>query len=164
MANNYNTIKIKKWADIVEEYVAAAAITPGNLIELASTGKVQKHSGAGQSALPMFALEDEMQGNGIDDDYAADAQVQCWIPGRGDVAFAILADDESVSIGDFLQSNGAGLLKKYTADPDSSAESVTDYNSQIVGIALEAIDISDSSAAESSGEQGYDKRILIRII
>jgi hypothetical protein len=73
-----------------------------------------------------------------------------------------------VAIGALLESNGAGLLQAHTPDVESfeSAEagSITVLSNQIVGVALEAIDISDSSGGESSGPLGYDKRIAIRIV
>jgi hypothetical protein len=86
------TIIGKNYVNVFEEYVAAAAILPGNLIELTSSGTVQKHSGAGITALPMFAIEDALQGNGIEDAYIAGDRVRCWIPNRGDVVYALLAD------------------------------------------------------------------------
>ena len=164
----YNTVKLKSYNDITEEYVAASATTPGYLIEITSAGKVQNHSSSEGSVLPMFALEDNLQGNGVDDDYAADDQVQCWVPNRGDIVWAILADGENASIGSFLESAGNGKLQVHVADV-SSFESdqpvnITNYPQVIVGQALQAVNISDSSGAESSGDQGYDKRIKVRII
>lgn len=165
-----NTIKIKKYSDIINEYDAQAPITPGMVIILNSSNKVQAHNVAGGNVAPiMFALEDELQGNSIDDDYAADDKVQCWVTGRGDEVYAILADDTAaVVIGDLLESNGDGYLKKHVSDVESfeSAEpgSITVYPNQIVGVALEAVDLSDSSGAESSGALGYNKRIKIRIV
>lgn len=162
MANR--SIKVKNYSNVFEEYKAAAAITPGMLIELASATTVQAHSSAGQNALPIFALENALEGEGISDAYAADDQVQCWIPGRGDQVNAILADGESVSVGDFLESDGNGRLQKHTADvADSSVVSQTIYSNQVVGQAVEAVDTSDSSGAESSGAMGA-QRIKIRII
>lgn len=161
---NRNTIKIKKWSDVVEEYEANAAITPGHLIELMSTGKVRAHANAAQNALPMFALENELEGEDIDTDYAAGDKVQCWIPGRGDVVYALLADGESVVPGDFLESAGDGTLQKHVADTDSSAQQTVIYGNQIVGVCLDTIDISGSSGVESSGPQGYTKRVKIRIL
>jgi len=162
------TIKVKKYSDVIEEYDAVAAITPGMLLELTSAGKVQAHSTAGGNAPRMIALEDELQGQGVNDAYAADDKVQCWIPYPGDQVYAILADGENVAIGDLLESNGAGMLQKHVADVESfesnEAGSITVYPEQIVGVALEAINISDSSGAESSGDLGYDKRIIIRIV
>lgn len=150
----YNTVKVKKYSDIIEEMVANAAITPGMLIEEMSTGKVRAHANAGQTALSMFALEDELQGGGIDDAYAANDQVQCWIAGRGDNVYALLADGETAVIGSFLESNGDGYLKVYAADSAGAVE----YPNSIVGIALEALDLSSSSGAEST------YRLLIRVI
>jgi len=165
----YNTIKLTKYSDVITEEVANAAITPGMLLELMSTDKVRAHATAGGNAMPrMFALENELEGEGINDAFAADEKVQVWIPYRGDIVYAILADGENVAIGDPLESNGAGYLAKHVSDVESfeSAEpgSITVLPEQVVGIALEAVDISDSSGAESSGDLGYNKRIKVRII
>lgn len=153
-----HTIKIKKYADVVEELEAAGTITPGMLIEVTSAGKVQAHSTSGGNALKVFALEDELQGNGIDVDYDSGDQVQCWIPGRGDQVYAFLADGESVAIGDFLESNGDGKLKKHTAPIDSASDVTTIYAECIVGQATEAVDMSGSSGVDPTG------RIIVRII
>jgi len=170
----YNTIKLKKYLDIIEEITATAvAITPGMLLELTSSCTVQAHSSAGGNVLHMFALEDELQGNGIDDNYAASAKIQVWVPVRGECVYAILADGENVSCGDFLESNGAGLLQKHNPDEFESDESIAAiYTNQIVGQAIECVDLSGSSGIESSGGEGldssvgtlgYNKRIKIRI-
>lgn len=155
MATTYNTIKLKKYQDIIEEYAAASGITPGNLIELTSSGTVQNHSTEGGNALSMFALEDELQGKGIEDDYAAADKVQCWVAQPGEIVYARLADGESVAPGDFLESASDGTLKKHTAFAHAGSEEVTIYTKCIVGIALEARELdslsgSDSSLAENS--------------
>jgi len=154
-----HTIKLKKYSDVIEEYVAAGAITPGMLIELNSLGTVQYHSTEDGDALPMFALEDELQGEEIDDAFAALDRVQCWIPYRGDQVYAGLADGESVVIGDFLTSKGDGWLKKHVVTSEGELE----YPNAVVAIALEALDLYDSSA-ESSGPLGYNKRLMVRIV
>ncbi len=159
----YNTIKVKKYSDVIEEMVASAAITPGMLLIIESTGKVKAHNQADKDVFPIFALEDELQGKGIDDAYAANAPVQCWIPYRGDIVNAILADGENVAIGDPLTSDGYGRLKKHVTDTGSSAAPWTVYPEQIVGYAAEALDLSGSSGAEVSGPLGYHKRLLVRI-
>ena len=81
----YNTIKVKKYSDVIEEMVASAAVTPGMLLIIESTGKVKAHNQADKDVFPIFALEDELQGKGIDEAYAANDPVQCWIPYRGDM-------------------------------------------------------------------------------
>lgn len=154
-----NTIKLKKYSDVIEELVAAEAITPGMLVEIDSNGEVRPHQAGGENALPMFALEDELQGNGINDEYSADDPVQVWIPYRGDQVNAILADEENVAIGDFLESNGDGYLRKHEA----GTADVVEYPLAIVGVALEALDLSGSSGEEESGALGYHKRLKIRV-
>lgn len=155
-----NSVIVKNYSNVFEEIEAGGAITPGMLIELASTGKVVAHNSAGESVLPMFAKEDEYQGKGINDAYASGDKCHVWIPGKGDQVYAILADGESVAIGDFLESNGEGFLQKQVI---GSALEVEQPNT-VVAVATEAVDLSDSSAAESSGPLAYEKRIIVRIV
>lgn len=147
------TIKLKKYADIVNEYNAAAAITPGMLIELTSAGTVQANSAAGLACQKQFALEDELQGKTIADAYAVGAPVQCWNTIPGEEVYAWLADGEDVAIGDKLVSDGAGKLKAMTEDSSAAVVEETP-----IAIALEAVDMSGSSGADPSG------RIKVRII
>lgn len=151
------TIKIKKYSDVIEELVANAAITPGHLVEVMSTGKVRVHASAGGNALPMFALEDELQGRGITTAFAADEPVQVWVPYRGDMVYAILKDGEDVAVGDFLESAGDGTLQKHTADAADSDDSINILGNQIVGTAVTAVDMSGSTGADPDG------RIIVRI-
>jgi hypothetical protein len=155
-----NTIKIKNYSSIFEEYVASAAIIPGMLVELMSTGEIRAHATAGGSAMAMFALEDELQGKSIDDAYAHEDPVQVWIPGPGDQVNALLDDGETVTIGAFLESAGNGFLQKYVADVTDSAESDNLIDHQIIAVALEAVDLESSSDTwPISG-----RRILVRIV
>ena len=158
-----NTIRLKNYANIFEEYEADAAIIPGELIELATTGNVQPHSTEGGNAERMFA---------IDDAYAIGDQVQCWFPNAGDQVYAILEDGNSVAIGNFLESNGGGELQLHESDTADSDDSITVYPEQIVAVALEAVDLSGSSGDESSGwgydssiaVLGFNRRIKVRVI
>lgn len=169
----YKTIKIKKYLDIVEEGYASTTITPGMLIEPTGTTsggqqQVRPHNSAEGNVIPMFALEDELQGNDIDDNYSAADKVQMWIPQRGEEVYAIIADGYDIDVGDWLASNGDGYLREHTAETESwgasEAGSVTVYPLQIVAQALEAVDTSGSSGEESSGTLGYAKRIRVRIV
>lgn len=132
---------------IRKEYTANAAITPGMLIELMSTGKVRAHASASQPAAKMFALEDDLQGREIDTAYAASNEVQCGCFHSGQEVLVLIANGEDIAIGDKLESNGDGYLKEYTA---SSAGAV-EYPASIVAVALEACDMSGSSAADPTG-------------
>jgi hypothetical protein len=150
-----NTIKVKKYGDHIEEITSGGVITPGMLIAEGSAGTVAVHSTAGGAVIPMFALEDELQGKGVDDNYASGAKVQCWYPYRGDQVYALLADGETAVVGSLLESNGDGYLKVYAADSAGVAEAPL----SIVAQATEALDMSDSSGADPSSQ-----RIIVRIV
>ena len=174
MATTYNTVKLKKYLDIIEEYEAASAITPGDLVELTSAGKVQRHTTAGGNAAKMFALENELEGEGLSDDYAAGDRVQVWCAVPGEMVYARLADEQNVTLGDFLESAGNGCLQAHSADAisetiasaeDQSALSlaITVYPNQIVGQVLESQDLSGLETSESSAV-GNSQWVKIRII
>lgn len=167
MGQNYRTIKIKKYSDVIEEYKAAAALTPGMLLELTSSGTVRKHASANTFAFPMFALEDELQGKSIDQDYAANDQVQCWIPYRGDIVYAIIADGQNITVGDPLVSNGLGFLRK-SLDTYNSWESVDAgmdiSNRVVIGVALESLDLSTAEGSDSSALGDKYPRIKVRVV
>jgi hypothetical protein len=168
MTASRNSIILEAEDYIYEENVANGAITPGFLLEF-SSGKVQAHSAAGQNAMKMFAIEDSLQGNTVDDDYAADDQVRCGIFKTGHKVLGILKDGENVAEGDPLESAGDGTLQKHTPDvhTDSSGAltSQTIYSNNIVGFAAEALNLEGSSATESydSDGTGWNKRIALRI-
>ena len=149
-----NTIVLKQvFRDRAQiEKVPAAAFHPGHLLELTTADKVQKHSSQnGVVTPPMFAIEDNLQGKTIDDAYATTGRAQVWIPQRGEEVYAVLADGQNVSVGSTLASNGDGTLKTHT--------------SNIIAVAIEALDLSDSSGGESEDTAlGYDKRIKVRIV
>ncbi len=132
------------------EKVPAAAFYPGHLLEVTTADKFQKHSGAAGVVAPkIFALENELEGETISDAYGTSDRCVGWIPQPGDEVYAVLADGQTATIGSKLVSNADGTLKIGTAN--------------VVGMALEALDLSNSSAAESGGTLGYDKRIKIVI-
>lgn len=126
-----------------EELNAAATITPGNLIEETSAGKLQKHSTEGGFAALLFAEVDALQGNGLDTDYAADVLVSANVELPGNEVQAFLKAGENVSRGDKLISAGDGTLIA-----DGSEISTTTVK-QIIGIAREALDLSGSGAVNT---------------
>lgn len=130
----------------IEEAVAGGAITPGHLIMLNSSGQVVVHDDADAPAEALFALEDALQGNSIDDAYASGDRVNFVIAQRGDVVYAYLASGDATAIGDSLVSNGDGTLHV----PGSGQAGTP------IAIALEAVDATDSDAAAS--------RIKVRIL
>jgi hypothetical protein len=169
MPNQKKSIRVKDFSDIQEEFIANAALSPGHLVEIMYTGLIRKHVTAKGNALKMFALEDELQGKGVDDAYAAGDPVQVMIARTGDRVNAILADGETAVIGNWLVSNGDGTLRVYVAEkesydtePSSGGTVAVDMPNpdELVGIAAEALDLSASSGDESSGLQG-DRRLEI---
>ena len=150
----YNTIKIRRFNDIQDEYVANAAITPGMAVELISTNKVQKAATASGKLAWLFALEDELQGKGINDDYAAGDRVQVGVFTRGEIVNALLQDEEAIVIGDYLELGIVqGKLRKYTSGV-------------VVGIAREAKDLSTFPEGSESSAKGayYNPRIAVQLI
>lgn len=113
----------------LEERVAAAAITPGHLVEFTSADTVQKHSTAVGVAENAFAVEDALQGKTINDAYAAGDLVQIDIAAAGAERLVWIAVSQTIVKGDKLTSAGNGNLKKVAAGTDYpiavAAEAVT---------------------------------------
>lgn len=159
MANEIKrTVKLKNYLNIFNEFVANAAITPGHLVELMSTGKIRSHATAAGNAYKWFALEDVLQGKTISEAYAALDPVLVWMTAPGEEVYAVLANGQNIAKGDLLESAGDGTLTKHTADAWTSANVGTVYGNAIVGVALEAVDMSGSSGADPNG------RIKIMIV
>lgn len=128
------------------ERVAASEITPGELIEFTSADKFQRHGTDGGNATPiMFAMEDAWQGNSIDDDYSADDRVFGFIPYRGCRINALIAEGETVSVGDELVSNGTGDLRVRVKE--SSSQPAGDLGEdRTVAVAIQDLDMANSSS------------------
>ncbi len=136
-----NTIKLKDYNKNQLELVADGVMTPGMLVELTSAGKVKKHATSEGNVLVMIALEDELQGKAITEDYADADQVQVWVPSRGDEVYGVLATNQVIVIGDFLASNGDGTFKKHVpiqADYPVADAATPILVQAIVGQAIEA--------------------------
>lgn len=143
---------------IRNERTGTGAITPGHLVELISTGNVQVHSTAGGNAQRSFAVEDDLQGNEISEAYVTLNQVQYNVFNSGDVVNALLANGETAVIGSLLESAGDGTLQVHDPQAEADSSNVTFLPSNIIGQAIEAVDLSGSSAVDPSA------RILVEII
>ena len=151
-----NTIKLKNYINVFEEYKAHEALYPGHLLFLNSDNEVALHAVADGAVLPMFALEDESQGRGIDAVYTAADPVQVWIPTRGDIVNAILKDGETIVIGDLLTSAAGGELQKYDVAASAGVYAVPNA---IVGVAVTELNLGSSSTTTLPAA-----RIQVRII
>ena len=103
------------------EAKAGGSVTPGHLIAYNSSDALVVHPTAKAKAETSDAIEDDLQGKGIDDVYAQDALVQGIILEKGDEANMILAISQTIVIGDLLESAGAGQLRKQTAFAQAGA-------------------------------------------
>lgn len=135
-----NTILLKGDPLQKEALATSVAITPGYLLER-SGAKVQAHSTAGGSGLPMFAVERAMLGEDIDDDIPADEQVIYHVARTGDEVYAMLADGHNVSVGAALESAGDGTLQPFATAADAG------NHDNVIAYAKEAVDTSGSPTA-----------------
>lgn len=121
---------------IFKEAKSSAAITPGHLINLASTGLIAVHAGADLNAAPAFAIENENVGKDIDTAWSSGDLVTYIIPERGaEINALVPAGAAAIVIGDLLASAGDGTLKKTAA----AAPAATNVRS-LVARAMEAVD------------------------
>lgn len=133
-----------KGAFVRKEKVANAAITPGDLIELMSTGKIRRHSTIGGQGQIAFALENDLIGKDLNTDYGAGEQCQYGVFESGAEVYAWLTINASCAIGDFLESDGLGKLKASSTPVEGSN----------IAIALEAV----------TGGGGVAKRVRIECL
>lgn len=119
-----------------DEKLAAAALSPGHLLEVTSADKVQKESTGAVVVDRLVAVEDALQGNPITTAYALGDLVSFNIYAPGAEAQVYLKAGENVAIGAKLESNGDGTL-------------VALSSGVAVAIAMEAQDLSDSGDVDT---------------
>ena len=111
----YKTIRLKATGGPVRnEALANAALYPGHLVGLLSTGKIRKHATSGGRAEKAFAVENELVGGEIGTVYAQDSIVQYEIFRPGDEVYARVTG--SPAVGAFLTSQGDGTLRVAVLD------------------------------------------------
>lgn len=128
-----------------EAYASEAGIYPGMLITLDSSDELAIHAveGGELGDESMFAMEDALQGETIDDVYVISTLVTYIIPNLGSVVNALVEVDQDVSIGDKMCSAGNGKLK-VISDLESG-----ETLAKVVGIAEEACDLTGSGAEDT---------------
>lgn len=133
-----NTIVAKGYVNIRDEKLANGTITPGMLVKRLSTDRVVAHSTAGGAVNALFAIEDENQGNDIDDNYSSGNLVKLWrpVPGEQVQAIASATSGHQIAIGDFLESDGTGRLRK--ADAVLSSAGKSEFPQSFIGVAVSA--------------------------
>lgn len=127
-----------------KEGIASEQILPGLLLDYGEDGTLIRHASEQGNAAPMFAVEQDFIGGGIDKVYNIGDQVQYVVARPGDEIYAVLSPGEEVKKGDFLSSGGAGLLVKHKS-PELDDSGVSEIALRaIVARALEDLDLSDA--------------------
>ena len=109
------------------EEKATAAIKPGHLVELLSTG-VRKQATAQANCRRTFAVENDILGKGITDEYETNSRVTFCIATPGTrILCRIAGRAPAIGVGNYLEAAADGTLRKLTS------------NGHAVAIALEAV-------------------------
>jgi len=143
----YRTVHLWGKPRRVEGLASTGTIYPGHLVEMTSaaldTWKLRATAGGkNENAV---AIEDDLKGNPIATAYTANNRIQVNIYGSGDECVVRVANGEAIAKGDKLIANSDGTVKEAT--PDSSGVVIEQH---VIGIALEACDMSGSSAVDPS--------------
>lgn len=122
---------------------AGGSVTPGMLLKQNTSGTVQAHATADGVALGrMVAIENQWSNHGsglaIDHAYLSGETVHYVHAVPGDQLYMLIADSQTITIGDPLVSNGDGYLKEASVN----ASTLTDA---IIGYAASAITTSGST-------------------
>jgi hypothetical protein len=142
-----NTI-IRKGTPEFSEWTGTGTIKPGMLVEpTAGAATLGVHGTAGGTATAMFALEDDLQGKDITDDYATATRVRVGHFHKGQEVTCRIANGESATLHCKLESNGDGYMR--VVDADTSAGTIGVQS--VVLMALEAVDMSGSSGVDPDG-------------
>lgn len=136
-----NTILLKG-RGIRKEGVALLALSPGELVELNTSGQVIAHGTAKEIVTPAFVVENELLGSEITVDYAAlDNVVYEVMPPGSEVLARLPASAAAVVIGDLLESAGDGTLRKQTPFSQSgSTPFAVTAEGHAIARAIEAVD------------------------
>ena len=135
-----NTVKLKKYVDIIIERKALETVYPGQLVKVNADDTVSAHDVEGGVAAVLLALEDELQGRGLDWEryaYTAGQPVQVWCAVPGEVANVEVPPTVTIERGNYLASDGLGGFK------------VAEAGENVVGMAMEAWD------GTAEGTYGY---------
>lgn len=110
MARSHNTIIIRGAGGQFDERPATAALSPGHLIFVASTGKFTKNATANRLQI-IVAREDTLQGHTIDDAYATDDRVFAYYPQKGDIINCrVAAAASAITVGTLLSPAADGTV------------------------------------------------------
>lgn len=111
---NPRTIRLKGQG-IRMERPAAGVITPGHLVKLGSANSLTVQNTALLKCATIFALENELIGLGIDDNYVSGDNVQAEHMYPGQWVNALVATSAAaLVIGDYVEPAADGTVRKLT--------------------------------------------------
>jgi hypothetical protein len=134
----------------VEGKALTSTIYPGHLVEMTSAAAdtYKLFATAGAKGEKMVAIEDDLQGNSVATAYTAANKMQVNIYKSGEECLVKVANGQNIAKGDKLVRAAAGYVQK--AATDSSG---TVVEQEVIGIAMEAKDMSDSSGADPAEDK-----------
>jgi hypothetical protein len=110
------------------ELPAAGTILPGSICLLGSANTVTVWGTAGGHPPKLFALENELIGKGIDDNYVSGDLVQMeWFTSGDWVLAYVAAAATALTIGAFVEADGAGGVRLFASGT-------------ILGVSMDALD------------------------
>lgn len=106
------------------EAIAAGTITPGHFLKYSSSGVAVQSSARARGPM-LIALENELVGLGIDDNYSANDNVQCEFlyPGMW-VNSLVAAGAAAIVAGDMLELSTDGTVKKAVPLTDAAGSAI----------------------------------------
>lgn len=121
------TILLSSCYAVQREGKTAGVVRPGMLLNIRNQAAIVAHNEAGQECQAAVAIENDLVGKGIDDNYANPEQIRYAVLRDGDKFFGIIDENQNIAVGDLLASSGDGTLKE---------AAVTDF---VLGIARSAV-------------------------
>lgn len=106
------TILLSNCYALQREGKTAGVVRPGMLLNIRNQAAIVAHNEAGQECQVAVAVENDLVGKGIDDNYANPEQIRYVILGDGERFFGIIDENQNIVAGDLLSSSGDGTLRE----------------------------------------------------
>ncbi len=140
------SVVVRSQSNERSEAEANGAIPPATLVELESDGRVVINSIVTGVVPINVAVENDLKGGAIDDDYVDGDRVQYDQFQSGDEILVLLADGQDITKGDRLEATTGGQV-------------VVLASAVALFLALETLDVSDSVTTPTA-----DRRILVQVL
>lgn len=98
-----------------EDWAAAEAITPGQLVNFNGSGLLIKQATASVACASMYAMNRDEMGDDLDVAYAIGDTVKVGCFHGGQRVNAFIASGQNIALGAYLESAGGGNLKVFAS-------------------------------------------------